>query len=390
MPRLTKFGNNRILTAPRVLGISNTIGGGVVFVHLIRDDFITADDAPMTSPRTCEPGPGIITSVQLDGEFSISGGNLVFPTQTTSNWGDLSFYGEPDGGGILTRTVGRAIMVQHQTSASGQHITGWWPTTTINTAPNNGIWTVVNSFRSRSGDSIVNTGIFADDTPFEFVNIMRSVGSFVIVRGDTYADWTLMNVQNDNGNDEYPGFANLTSVGTIDSFRVADLPANDYTIWNDDFGIVTQRLSGARAPGDTFTHEANFLAEFTVTTLPSSGQIEFWFRIQDASNYWSVTVNSAGDIDLDEVVAGVPTQRGTAAGFIVAPERVLIAAEGTTIDVFDRTTRRIQYTSASNFQTETNGELDTEGTGGAVDDIVIWPRILSGTAKAALDAMVAN
>src|SRR5690606_5532771 len=86
--------------------------------------------------------------------------------------------------------------------------------------------------------------------------------------------------------------------------------------WNTDYGIATQRLAGARSAGDTFTHEADCLLEFTVTTLPSADQIEMRFRAQDASNYWQVTVDSSGNLDLDEVVGGVVTQRGTAAGVI--------------------------------------------------------------------------
>ena len=35
--------------------------GGVEF--LLRDEFTTPDAAPITSPRTCEPGPGTLTFV---------------------------------------------------------------------------------------------------------------------------------------------------------------------------------------------------------------------------------------------------------------------------------------------------------------------------------------
>ena len=39
---------------------------------------------------------------------------------------------------------------------------------------------------------------------------------------------------------------------------------------------------------------------------------------------------------------------------------------------------------SANFATETDGELETEGTGGAVTDIIAWPRTLSGAALSTL------
>jgi hypothetical protein len=73
---------------------------------------------------------------------------------------------------------------------------------------------------------------------------------------------------------------------------------------------------------------------------------------------------------------------------VTTGERIGWIAFGSTIAVYDATERRINYTSAANFQTETDGELETEGTGGAVTRIEVWPRTLSGAALAALDAVV--
>jgi len=154
--------------------------------------------------------------------------------------------------------------------------------------------------------------------------------------------------------------------------------------WNNDYGIVTQRLSGARLAGDAFTHEANALIEFVVATVPSAGQIELRFRIQDATNYWQVTVDSAGNLDLDEVVAGVVTQRGTSAAVIVNGDRIVIQMHGTNVKIFEANTIRINYAAATNFQTKTDGELETESDG-AVTDIISWPRTISGAAAATLD-----
>ena len=157
--------------------------------------------------------------------------------------------------------------------------------------------------------------------------------------------------------------------------------------WDTDYGIATDRLAGARTAGDTFEHEADCLIEAEIDTIPSSDQIELRFRIQDANNYWRVTIDSSGNIDLDEVVSGSPTQRGTSAGVISNSDRIVIIADDETIKVYEANNLRITYTSAANFKTATSGELETEGTGGAVSDIVSWPRALSGAALAALEAV---
>src|SRR3990172_2689119 len=41
------------------------------------DNFNTAEAAPLTSPRTAEPGPGTLTIVDTENKLSISGGQLV-------------------------------------------------------------------------------------------------------------------------------------------------------------------------------------------------------------------------------------------------------------------------------------------------------------------------
>ena len=202
-----------------------------------------------------------------------------------------------------------------------------------------------------------------------------------LIKGGAFADWRLMlPTVGGSGLTIYPGISCVDGDGWHDNVSLQQLGAP----WDTAYGIATQRLAGARSAGDTFTHEADCSIEFTVATLPTAGQVELFFRIQDATNYWQVTVDSTGALDLDEVVAGAATQRGTSAGAITAGERIVINAHSQTIDVFDPGARHIHYTTAANFLTETDGELNDEGTGGAVTDIVSWPYALSGAALAQL------
>ena len=49
-------------------------GGGVTY--LLRDEFTTDAAAPLTSPRTCEPGPGTLTISDADGAMNIASAQL--------------------------------------------------------------------------------------------------------------------------------------------------------------------------------------------------------------------------------------------------------------------------------------------------------------------------
>lgn len=89
---------------------------------------------------------------------------------------------------------------------------------------------------------------------------------------------------------------------------------------------------------------------------------------------------------LNEVVAGTPTSRGTgAAGSIANGQRLVVIADGSTIRVYANNVLKTTYTTATNFATSTAGVLASLGTGGAVADLIAWPRTLSGSAAAILD-----
>jgi hypothetical protein len=63
---------------------------------------------------------------------------------------------------------------------------------------------------------------------------------------------------------------------------------------------------------------------------------------------------------------------------------MVVIADGTTIRVYANNVLKITYTSATNFQTATQGRVYL-GTGGAVSDIVTYPRYLSGEALTVLN-----
>lgn len=376
---LAHLGNPYDLSIVDYLFLQSTFGNqGRVF--LIRDEFATARAAGAVNGTPAEPGPGTRVVTDTGNFVSIAGGR--FAASNVAGVADPSLWYAAQ-----VRATGLAVLIRNN---ADQRVYLGWNDNQVGIADRAGLHLTGVNLQAMDNTFAVNpiATTLVVGVDYELATILRTAGSFHLLKGDAFLDWTLMWVAvSDTVANPLPGYTlqvGGNDIHSLDYFRVAQLAAP----WNTDYGIATQQLAGARAPGDTFVHEADCHIEWEVDTLPSSGQIELWFRIQDALNYWAVTINAAGDLELDEVVAGVTTQRGVAAAAVANSDRVVIIPVGTTIDVFEGTigqTRQIHYTSATNFQTETDGELDTEGTGGAVSDIISWPRIISGPARFELD-----
>lgn len=345
-------------------------GGGFSPTFLLRDDFTTDAAAPLASPRTAEPGPGTwMIGGAGAGAVYISGGALYVPASSgTVNVVSATFGGQA-GLACVLEIFGRNAY------CSGGVFT------------NAARWSSIGS-ANMIANRIIGFPV-ASNKWYQYAQILTGMDRLIhAYKGNEYSDWHIATVS-----------VHSTASGFFVGHR-GDVSGTQVTRKNrvlvlDEFAgsasVATQRLAGARAAGDTFTHTANCSIGFVVTTRPSADQIELRFRIQDASNYWQVTVDSSGNLDLDEVVAGTPTQRGTAAGAVTNGKYLVVHCTGSRIFVEDSNSQviRINYTSATNFATATAGELEVLGTGGAVSDIVAWPRTLTGTAAAVLDAAVA-
>lgn len=330
--------------------------------------------APLASPYTESGAVGSLTLVQTDGQLSTSGGTLSFPAQATPAWGDQGFY-SPVG---LARKAGRALLATIRFSAIdvlNGYIVG------LGSAANLTVSNLQQDFNFNSQkfafwNGTINAndldGDLATAVDYPFAVVMRGTGGFLLLQ--IGGAWTVLWVDaKQTFSPAYPLLSNYGHVGTIDNFRVVDLPSP----FNGDYGIVTQRLAGARSAGDTFSHTADCLVEWTAITLTSAGVIDLRLRQQDATNYWQVTVDSAGTLVLNEVVAGTPTSRGSAAAVVAADHRIVAIADGAVIKVYSNNTLRITYSSASSFATATSGVLSGLGTGGAVSEICSWPRVVA-------------
>ena len=355
-------------------------------IYLLRDEFTTDRAAGAVNGTAAEPGPGNRTVNDVESVITVATGKLTFANPATPVHSD-EYVVYP----AVARATGLMAYSRFGYTAAGSAYPLGLCNAVVPSGAGNGNFTadfyIANIIRVQNAVAgITEIGAVASGTEYQLALVLRSIGTHFLIKGGAFTAWTLLwSSVNDNTATLYPAISQYNGAFTVDDLRVAQLGAP----WVADYGIITQRLAGARSAGDTFAHEANTLIEFTATTVPAALQIELRFRIQDATNYWQVTVDSTGALDLDEVVAGVVTQRGTAAGMVANGDRIVIVADSTTIKVYEAGMLRITYALAANFATETDGELWTEGTGGAVTDIISWPRTLSGAALAELEKYTA-
>ena len=356
------------------------LGRAGALTFLLRDDFTTAASAPLTSPRTCEPGPGTLTITDTNNKLSVASGKLTFATGGVGA-GDPGIWGSV----LLVRLAGRTVMASVVCSSSAIEV-GW--DSNQNVSVTDCFRVATSGTTLRDGGAVIDGGLtISGVTSYLVAVVQRGAGFFAFIKGGIYTNWTLIWVSISTSTSVYPAISGTFTavIGTVDNFRVLDLPAP----FNDSYGIATQRLAGARSGGDTFTHTANCVLEYTQTTLPSASNSDFRFRRQDATNYWQVTIDSTGAFTLNEVVAGTPTQRATAAGVVSSGHRIVIVADSTTIRGYSNNVLRWTYSSASNFATATAGELTALGTTGAVSEVISWPRVLAAAPAALLDLAVA-
>ena len=354
--------------------LMKVMAGNTLPQMLMRDEFTTPLTAGAIDGTAAEPGVGIRKANDTSNYISIENGKLRFSgaKQVT---GDPCFW--LDG---MSRVNGRTCLVK----ASKTNQSGVGPLVGFSNS-NTGYITNGDGIYWNNTNLTMLTGVYSNlignvTQQVILCVILRSLSSLLFV--ELNGAWIYLGTWgSDVTPTKYPLFVTHYNTEVFaDYIRIADLPAP----FNDDYGLVTQRLAGARTAGETFTHEANALVYWTVTTRADGQQVAI--RKQDDSNYWRVDVAADGSIALQEVVAGTPTSRGTgAAGSIANGQRMVVIADGTTIRVYANNVLKITYASATNFQAATAGKLLALGTGGAISDIITWPRYLSGAAADILD-----
>ncbi len=373
MQTIIRPGTNLIIPTPGVHVLQPAVASSGV-EYLLHAEFETDEAAPMTDPHVGDPGPG---SINVDSLAYTSGGAIYSDDELTGEDG-------------IDRAAGVAFAWYKNDTLDGNVLMGFAGS---GTPAGPGMFYVAGGIlwiQSNSGGRPEVLDAAVDDT--DHCVVARLSGYLFFIKNPT---WRLVWVNGANTTDPiYPGMkqwgSGFASQTYWKTFQMA-------TPFDTDDGYASYTDDGPLSPGggdDTFTHEANSIIEFAITTLPTSGELQFRFREQDTSNYWVVEIDSSKHFRLYEVVSGSPTQRGAGWGVANAGDRVVIRMYGSEIvghigtdtSSSDGCTMRWDYESATNFQTETDGRFVDAGSGWQVDDFKVWPSDVSGAALAELEA----
>lgn len=355
--------------------------------YLLRDEFTTDQPAPLTSPRTCEPGPGTAKIVDTGNKLSISGGRIVNAGAVTAGDPSISF-------SSFARSTGMAIVADVTKKVSSA-------TFTVGTDTVENGWLLqdvglhCSFFGSGGGLFAIEAqgisgviGTHADETNYTIAVVLRSAGGFVLIKGGIYSSWTLLYITRRVTNATiYPTITGgNTSVWTSGYIRRVQLGG----LWqSSDYGISTG-YTASPASGAELTHEADCLSS-VLWTAATNATLEFDIRRTDADNRWIVRCDQAGGtIKLIQREGGTETERSSAAQTWTnnTQYHILIAAYGSIIDVHVGTgtgALKNTYASATFNQTATSAKITASA--GALANFATWPRTLSGAALAALEAV---
>jgi hypothetical protein len=329
--------------------------------YMVNEEFTTTQAAPLAGTRVSEPGPGSLIIFDSTNKLSISGGKLLWPAQNSNPDPRLSYALSPFAG---LGCYAKINMV------SGRMYHGFFTTESGVTA--------------EAANSYSNTAAFGHGAsaapshtldPITYGVDYESTVILGATRHKHFLGNKLIWVTRGTGllATSQAGFRNPASLnGAVDTFKVLDYGKLDPN-FSSEYGMATY-FSSAVTLGQTFTHTADCFLDYIITTMPSAGSIDVKFRMQDSSNYWVSRVNSAGDIQLVEVIAGVENTRTNITGVITVAQRIVVIAAGALYRGFGQNVARYGYTSTGGFATATNAEVASLGTGGAIASLTTWPR----------------
>lgn len=99
-------------------------------VYQLLDQFLTNAGAPLTTPRTCEPGPGKLVITDTANKLSIASQALACAGGKVSpSWGDPGWYGETTGAAGFPRAY--YFQFDFTVTTAGYSMYGWSNSTTI-------------------------------------------------------------------------------------------------------------------------------------------------------------------------------------------------------------------------------------------------------------------
>lgn len=269
-------------------------------IYRLLDRFVTAQSAPLSSPRTCEPGPDTLVITDAGNSLSVSGGNLV------KNGGTFKLLSGSD----FVRENGLAFYVrQKSTTTNG---TGQFGATeggtNLTDGVSNGAEVAISAYND--GNAIASA-IYKQvpDVMHDNLVIKRSAGAFMFVRGGRFGKWHLLypGSSSDGASDKWIyKNSNATDTGAIDDAIVTTIGG----VFATDYGFALYREASPTSPVSYIANTRDAAVE--ITWVPAAGEtLEIYARQKDTNNRFILRCTQAdGIIRLLSVVSGVETSIG--------------------------------------------------------------------------------
>ena len=352
-------------------------GGAVSVTYLSQFRFTDAESAPITSPHT--ENSASLTVTQNDGQFSISSGKLNYPGQTTPSWGDLALVG-PGRSRIAGLTHAVSFLVDTTTK---QGMIGWANSSGGNHTAFDEAVRFTSVIQNADFQAI---GEFSAATEYKIVNIARTKGGLLYIKGGAFSEWSLLFVKyTETDATLYAKFLDYDSAGTLDNWIEATLSDP----FDTDFGPAYV-YDATPSANDTADGKANGITELTWT--PGAGEtLSIYFRRTDDDNTYRLDcAQAAGTIKLYRRVTASDTELNagkTQTWTIGTPYRIVIQHAAGTIRTYVETTAstaKHTVTGETFNLTETGVKVAGFATGA---DLAVWPYTAEGAAKTVLDAI---
>jgi hypothetical protein len=366
------------IRATNAAGDSDYSNTANAVVYLLRDEFTTDEAAPLTTPRTAEPGPGTIVITDTGNKMSISGGALQASGNTAIGnpgiWSATNF-GIVGGQAILATfnpgTTSPARMLGWDSDQAGGFSLGLY-------------FAGAGELRTQDNAGLSNVSTFAA-VPYRINVVMRpDGGALSLIKGGAFTEWTLIWVGTFAMANAYASFTTPTGAGGsygLDDFRVIVLPAP----WNTNYGVATY-VDLTPTADDVATSEADAIQYFNWQAMTGETLI-IRFRRTDDDNCYRLECDQAGaTIKLFRREAGVDTELDagkTQTWTNGTSYRIAIQHQAEIIKIWVGAGTKQNVTAQTFNQTATGAKVSGFASSSSWS---IWPWTLSGDALAVLNA----
>lgn len=358
-------------------------GGGVSYTILGQDDLnialaagaingTLATDGVSTrtvTDSTSKLAETVANGAEFTGAAGLGDPGLWYPAQTRV-------------GGLMV-----AVRVQ-AVSGTIIHLTGW--DTNQAGSGSDGIYFVTGVlrawFNNGGAQAAILSGVYSNGSTYDCVIVHReTIGTFMFIKGGSFSDWTLGFVSIYGTTSPVYPTIEANSASASGTFYGRKIKWGVLSQLATQYGIATERKA-VSVNGDTIAAASgDGIIEHTIVAATGVTQ-ELMVRRTDDNNCVIIRMDQgAGTIKVYEKNAGVETEKtgGTTTQTWTngSSFRIHVSLYGTSIKVTVATVAKNDATGSGFNASVTGVKVSHAGT-----DLIAWPSLLTGAAKAELDA----